>query len=122
MNQQFYPAELKAHFNLRAPKTQRPTDIFLTCTLNGKQLKLMSGVKVYPDQWSKKKHKAYVSDILCASDNQNNEMVNQKIDMLKQRFCEFKDYLCNSNEGNIPMCDLLKQFIYKDMKVEKKSE
>jgi hypothetical protein len=86
MIQQFYPAELKCGFSLRKPKGKKPSDVFLTCTLNGKRLKLMTGGKVYPDQWSRKRHKAYVSDILCDSDNRNNEIINKRIDILKQRF------------------------------------
>jgi hypothetical protein len=90
--------------------------------LDGKQIKLTTSVKVYPDQWSKKRHKAYVSDILCASDNRNNEIVNQRIDLLKERFNEFKDYLCNSEAWDVPLSDILKQFIYKDMNTQRKTK
>ena len=42
---------VKASFNLRQPKSKRPTNIYLIVHINQKQAKLSSGVKVYLDHW-----------------------------------------------------------------------
>ena len=49
---QFFANELKCRFNLRKPKSKSPTDVLMICRLEGKQLKLMTGVKVYPSDCS----------------------------------------------------------------------
>lgn len=50
--------EVQARFHLRKPKANKPTNIYLVCRINGKQVKLSTGVKVYPEHWNEenKKH------------------------------------------------------------------
>lgn len=109
---QFFPEELRCRFNLRKPKSKKPTNIYMLIRLNGKQYKLTTEVKVYPVQWNKQKELAYTSDILSISDNDNNMMVNRKIVQLKESFNDFKAYICSHpTEVNI---NVLKRFIYKD--------
>ncbi len=109
---QFFPEELRFSFNLRQPKSKKPTNIYMFVRLDGKQYKLTTGVKVYPTQWNKQKGLAYISDILTLTDNENNMMVNHKIVQFKQAFNDFKAYICSHpNEMNI---NVLKRFIYKD--------
>ena len=52
---QFFFNELQARFNLREPKANKPTNIYLVCRISGKQVKLATGVKIYPDHWNEKK-------------------------------------------------------------------
>ncbi|MDQ6236092.1 site-specific integrase, partial [Bacteroides ovatus] len=52
---QIFFNEVKASFNLRKPKSDKPTNIYLVCRIDKKQVKLSTGVKVYPDQWNTKK-------------------------------------------------------------------
>ena len=112
---QIFFNEVKASFNLRKPKSDRPTNIYLVCRINKKQVKLSTGVRVYPDQWNTKKQEAYVSPRLTELDNINNAIVNDEINKLKADFIDFKRYICdNPNEIDNSLF-LLKKYIYKDM-------
>lgn len=105
---------VKASFNLRQPKSKRPTDIYLIVRINQKQAKLSTGVKVYPDQWNIKKQEAYISCRLTESDNINNTITNKKLLELRNQFEEFKRYLCD-NPSKLENCwDILREYIYKD--------
>ena len=55
MEQQVFINEMQARFNLRQPKANKPTNIYLVVSINGTQLKLATGVKVYPEHWNKEK-------------------------------------------------------------------
>ncbi len=57
-HQVFINEIVKANFNLRQPKSERPTNIYLMIVrINQKQAKLSTGVKVYPEHWNIKKNK-----------------------------------------------------------------
>ena len=115
---QIFFNEVKASFNLRKPKSDRPTNIYLVCRINKKQVKLSTGVRVYPDQWNTKKQEAYVSPRLTELDNINNAIVNDEINKLRTDFLEFKRYICdNPNEIDNSLF-LLKKYIYKDKMVK----
>lgn len=114
VKQVFIHELIKASFNLRHPKSERPTNIYMVVRINKSQLKLATGVKVYPDQWNVNEQKAYISCRLTELDNQNNTIANEKIFEFRKRFKEFKDYLC-ANPSEIANCrELLKKYIYKD--------
>ena len=68
-HQVFINEIVKANFNLRQPKSERPTNIYLIVRINQKQAKLSTGVKVYPEHWNIKKQEAYISCRLTESDN-----------------------------------------------------
>ena len=111
---QIFFNEVKASFNLRKPKSDKPTNIYLVCRINKKQVKLSTGVRVYPDQWNTKKQEAYLSPRLTELDNINNAIVNDEINKLKADFIEFKRYICdNPNEIDNSLF-LLKKYIYKN--------
>lgn len=55
MEKQTFANEMTCHFNLREPKSQRPTNIYCIVCIDGKQMKFPTGVKIYPEQWNKKK-------------------------------------------------------------------
>ena len=113
-HQVFINEIVKAHFNLRQPKSERPTNIYLIVRINQKQAKLSTGVKVYPDQWNIKKQEAYISCRLTESDNINNTITNKKLLELRNQFEEFKRYLCD-NPNKLENCwDILREYIYKD--------
>ena len=107
---------------MREPKSNKPTNIYLVCRIDRKQIRLSTGVKVYPEHWNEKKQEAYISCRLSELDNLNNTIVNTKIAEVKNRFLQYKRYLCdNPNEiGN--SVKILRKFIYKDtMEKEKQN-
>ena len=111
---QIFFNEVRASFNLRKPNSDKPTNIYLVCRIDKKQVKLSTGVRVYPNQWNIKKQEAYVSPRLTELDNVNNSIVNEKISELKSGFLEFKRYICdNPNEIDNSLY-LLRKYIYKD--------
>ena len=110
---------VKASFNLRQPRSKRPTNIYLIVRINQKQAKLSTGVKVYPDQWNIKKQEAYISCRLTESDNINNTICNKKLLELKSQFEEFKRYLCDKPSKLENCWELLRKYIYKDSDMRK---
>lgn len=122
MNAQFFINEIGCNFNLRKPKSEKPTNVYFVVRVKNKQIKLSTGVRVYPDQWNVKKQEAYISCRLTELDNENNTIVNEKIGKLKLYFSEYKRYLCDHPEEiEHRAIILLKQYIYKDT-MKKKTE
>ena len=114
MERQIFINEMQARFNLRKPRSEKPTNLYLVCRINNKQVKLSTGVKIYPDHWNEKRQEAYISVRLSELDNINNTIVNKKITKLKEYFIEFKHYLCMHPDEIGESIKLLKQHIYKD--------
>lgn len=114
MERQIFINEMQARFNLRKPRSEKPTNLYLVCRINNKQVKLSTGVKIYPDHWNEKRQEAYISVRLSEIDNINNTIVNKKITKLKEYFIEFKHYLCMHPDEIGESIKLLKQHIYKD--------
>ena len=121
MKQKFIK-EVKGHFNLREPKGRKPTNVFFVVRLNGKQYKLSSRMKVYPNQWDSKGQQAIESNQLTKLDNRNNKMLNAKINSIRCYFLDFLEYLCNVEIKDVEIGELLKKYIYKDMKMKKKND
>lgn len=114
MEGQIFFNEVKASFNLREPKANKPTNIYLVCRIDKKQVKLSTEVRIYPDQWDTKRQEAYVSPRLTELDNMNNLVVNNKISELKSNFLEFKRYICDNPSEISNSLFILKKYIYKD--------
>lgn len=114
MKEQVFINEMQATFNLRQPKASKPTNIYLVCRIQGKQVKLSTNAKVYPEHWNKDKQEAYISCRLSELDNQNNEIVNDKINKLKASFSSYKKYLCDNPNKIGDSLNILKDHIYKD--------
>ena len=122
MNAQFFINEIGCKFNLRKPKSEKPTNVYFVARVRNKQIKLSTGVRVYPNQWNVKKQEAYISCRLTELDNENNTIVNEYISKLKLYFSEYKQYLCDHPEEiERRAIILLKQYIYKDT-MKKKTE
>lgn len=117
MEKQVFVKEIQATFNLREPKGKKPTNIYFVIRMDGKQVKFATGVKVYPDHWNKEKQEAYISFRLSELDNRNNEIANNKINELKVRFSEYKNYLCDNPDKIREGVTLLKERIYKDTNI-----
>jgi len=114
MEKQTFINEMTCNFNLREPKAKKPTNIYFIVCIEGKQIKLSTGVKIYPEHWNKKRQEAFISYRLSELDNQNNAIVNAKITSMKKDFMDYKDYLCENPNELIYKIPLLKQYIYKN--------
>ena len=115
MNAQVFINEIGCSFNLRQPKSEKPTNVYFVTRIQKKAIKFSLGVKVYPAQWNPKKQKAYISCRLTELDNENNAIVNRQIEKMKLYFSEYKQYLCeHPDQIENKAIPLLKQYIYKD--------
>ncbi len=45
MERQIFINEMQARFNLRKPRSEKPTNLYLVCRINNKQVKLSTGGK-----------------------------------------------------------------------------
>lgn len=96
MQKQFFANEISAHFNLRKRHTDRPTNIYFVMVIGGKQIKIPTLVKIYPNHWNGKKQKPLISSSLSELDNQNNAIVLSTINTMKSNFQRYIEYLCNN--------------------------
>lgn len=115
---------MQCNFNLRQPKANKPTNIYLVVYLNNKQVKLSTGVKVYPEHWNIRKQQAYVNARLSELDNNNNTIANDRLSELKDMFLEFKHYLCEHPTDIDNSITILRTRIYKNTmttEIKKKS-
>ena len=86
MNAQFFINEIGCNFNLRKPKSEKPTNVYFVARVN-----------------------------------ENNTIVNEKINKLKLYFSEYKQYLCDHpKEIEHRAIILLKKYIYKDTMKKKR--
>jgi site-specific recombinase XerD len=88
----------------------------------GKQYKVSTGVKVYPQHWNSKKQVATISNGLTTLDNHNNTIVNNKLKSILFQFEETKLYLCNNPNEIEDFYNVLKRNINPDMKDRKKQK
>jgi len=120
--EQIFIKELKGNFNLRRPKSTKPTPIYYVVYVDGIQHYFATGVKVYPSQWDKKKQIAVVSNTQSKLDNYNNNIVNSKLNLFTQHLSDYKSHLCNNPQDLCRAGELLNLFFYKNtnMKQNKK--
>lgn len=95
--QHFFANEISLHFNLRSPKSDKPTPIYAVVRINATQIKIPTNVRVYPSYWDKKKEQALVSALLSYSDNKNNRITNKKILAMRFAFADFLQYVINED-------------------------
>ena len=124
MGRQIFINQMQCNFNLRQPKANKPTNIYLVVYLNNKQVKLSTGVKVYPEHCNIRKQQAYVNARLSELDNNNNTIANDRLSELKDMFLEFKHYLCEHPTDIDNSITILRTRIYKNTmttEIKKKS-
>ena len=124
MGRQIFINQMQCNFNLRQPKANKPTNIYLVVYLNNKQVKLSTGVKVYPEHWNIRKQQAYVNARLSKLDNNNNTIANDRLSELKDMFLELKHYLCEHPTDIDNSITILRTRIYKNTmttEIKKKS-
>ena len=111
--EQIFIKELNGNFNLRRPKSTKPTPIYYVVYMDGIQHYFATGVKVYPSQWDKKKQIAVVSNTQSMLDNQNNGIVNRTLNLFTQHLSDYKSFLCNNPQELCRAGELLNQFFNK---------
>ena len=115
MDEQIF-LDFKLNFNLCSSKLDRPTLVYAVVYFRGKQYKISTGVKVYPNQWNKRKQIAMVSTGFTKLDNRNNSIVNSKLQEILYRFEQSKLYLCDNVEQIGCLYYILKRYINPNMK------
>ena len=98
MEKQFFAQEISGHFNLRKPQSDRPTNIYFVVNIGGQQIKIPTGVHIYPHHWNKKKQQPLISSALSELDNQNNAKIFSVVKVIKMRFLRYIEHLCDHPE------------------------
>lgn len=112
MTTQLFVKELKCSFNLRTPRSDKPSIIYLVTRLHGRQYKFSTGMKVYPTQWERESQRAVTSgSTLTRLDCTNNSLANNRIEEFRQRFEEFKRHLLDSPDSETDLPERLKNFM-----------
>ncbi len=105
--EQFFANELRHHYNLRQPNGSHPTMVFLVVRINNQQVKISTGMKVYPKHWIGSRAKEGAG--LLYLENNNNRLLNERLSIFDQRFDEFKRLV---NDGIVPLeKEVLKEYI-----------
>lgn len=117
--EQIFINELNGNFNLRRPRSKKPTPIYYVVYMDGIQHYFATGVKVYPSQWDKKKQIAVVSNTQSKLDNYNNSIVNSRLSLFTQHLSDYKSYLCNNPQDLCRAGELLNLFFNKKSNMEK---
>jgi hypothetical protein len=94
--EQTYYNEMKCHFNLRQPKSDKPTKVYCVILIDGKQIKLSTGLKVYSNQWDKYKECAIIDNCMNEENKRNNLLLNYKISSMQDQFNYAKSNICNN--------------------------
>lgn len=109
----------EAIFYLRQVRQDKATTIYMMVRIHGKQFRLSTSVKVIPSQWNQKKQMAYVSPMLCELDNYNNQIVNSRLNVVKKRYNDFIEYICNNPQNALNCNTIIKKYIYTDNMAKK---
>ena len=91
--EQIFVNELKRHYNLRNPKSEKPTMVFFVVRINKEQVKISVGMKVYPKFWIASK--AMIDGSIPYIENKNNQLLNDRLNLYDKRFLEYKSLVCN---------------------------
>ena len=120
MQKQTFIQEMSVNFNIRNRNTDRPTSIFAVVYLQGKQYKFPTGVKVYPNQWNKRKQHAILSLQLTELDNLNNKLCNDALDRYRNNFRDFKNAICTDTSKLKDITKILHQYMATETKKKRK--
>lgn len=92
---------LTFNLNLREPRAQKATPLYLVVKLGDKQIKMPIGIKVLPCWWSKKKQQLNVSPQLNEVEREKLLQYNAVIFDLKAQCQQVFNYLCSEKHDNI---------------------
>lgn len=116
LKEQIFANELRHHYNLRNPKGEKPSMVFLVVRINNEQVKISTGMKVYPIHWNA--NRAKEGSGIPFLESNNNRLLNERLSILDSRFEEFKNLV---NEGIVSIDkDSLRSYIYTGTVMAKK--
>lgn len=105
--EQFFVDEIRHHYNLRQPKAEKPTMVFFVVRICGEQVKISTGMRVYPKHWME--NRAKVGGSIPCMENNNNELLNRRLSVIDARFSEYKNLV---NEGDVAISkESLREYI-----------
>ena len=106
--EQIFANELRHHYNLRNPKGCKPTMVFLVVRINNEQVKISTGMKVYPIHWNV--NRAKEGNGIPFLENNNNRLLNERLILFDTRFDEYKRLV---NDGIVSIDkEILKTYIH----------
>lgn len=107
IKEQIFANEIRHHYNLRNPKGGKPTMVFLVVRINNEQVKISTGMKVYPTHWNV--NRAVEDGDISFLENNNNRLLNERLALFDSRFNE---YLRLVNDGIVEIDkEILKGYI-----------
>lgn len=119
---QFFIDSISYHFNLRNPKGEKPTPIYMVIRLEDKQYKYPLGCKIIPSQWDKRKERPFISPYLSELDNRNNFIIINKMSLMKTLFFDVKSYICNNQTDLIGIKKIIDEKLGKENRMTRKKE
>lgn len=93
--------KLTFNFNLREPRAQKATPLYLVVKLGDKQIKMPIGIKVLPFVWSKRKQECIITPTLSDAEREKTMNYNSIICNVKTQCYEIINYLCRERVDNI---------------------
>lgn len=106
--------KLTFNFNLREPRAQKATPLYLVVKLDDKQIKMPIGIKVLPLVWSKRKQECIITPTLSDAEREKTMNYNSIICNVKTQCYEIINYLCRERVENIEAF-IKSSIIIKDM-------
>ena len=92
--------KLTFNLNLRQPKAQKATPLYLVVKCDGKQIKMALGVKILPFLWNKRKQQIEVAQQLNEVEREKIMRLNSVIFDIKTQCQQVFNYLCTQKEIN----------------------
>ncbi len=87
-SKQLFIKEVRQHYNLTKPNSEKPTTVLFVVCILGKQIRISTKCKVYPKYWNGRR--AIVNDNIPLLDSWNNKLLNDTLDLYDFRFNEYK--------------------------------
>ncbi|AGB28681.1 site-specific recombinase XerD [Prevotella dentalis DSM 3688] len=87
--------DVSVNFNLRDPKSNRPTQIYMVIYANGKQTKIPTGCKILSNQWDNKKQEPIISKVFSNEINKEAIQTLRIINAMKFEVLKKSLYNCS---------------------------
>ena len=121
MNKLISVNEMSLNFNLREPRGNKSTNVYIVVKCGANQLKISTGLKVNSWQWNKKLQAPIISNKMTNDDRENNTKLMSLISAVRFGYSNYFSYLCahqqmtNENEIKESINNILKELNNNDM-------